>query len=59
MKTWPKISYFAIFDGHGGEECSEFLKNNFLNCLVENTNFPFDIKLCLIETAKKIEEEFF
>ena len=59
MKTWPKISYFAIFDGHGGEECSEFLKNNFLNCLVENTNFPFDIKLCLIETVKKIEEEFF
>ena len=30
MKTWPKISYFGVFDGHGGEECSEFLKNNFM-----------------------------
>lgn len=59
MKTWPKISYFAIFDGHGGEECSEFLKNNFLNYLVENKNFPFDIKLSMIETFQKIEEDFF
>ena len=59
MKTWPKISYFAIFDGHGGEECSEFLKNNYLNYLVENPNFPFDIKLSMIETFQKIEETFF
>ena len=59
MKTWPKISYFAIFDGHGGEECAEFLKNNYLNYLVENSNFPFDIKLSMAETFQKIEEDFF
>ena len=59
LKTWPKISYFAIFDGHGGEECSEFLKNNYLNYLVENPNFPFDIKLSMIETFQKVEEDFF
>ena len=59
MKTWPKISYFGIFDGHGGEECSEFLKNNYMNYLVENTNFPFDIKLSMIESFQKIEEDFF
>ena len=59
MKTWPKISYFAIFDGHGGEECAEYLKNNYLNYLVENPNFPFDIKLSMIETFQKIEETFF
>ena len=59
MKTWPKISYFAVFDGHGGEECSEFLKNNYLNYLVENPNFPFDIKLSMIETFQKVEETFF
>jgi serine/threonine protein phosphatase PrpC len=23
---WPKCSYFAIFDGHGGNVCSDFLK---------------------------------
>ena len=56
MKTWPKISYFGIFDGHGGEGCSDFLKDNFLNYLVENKNFPFDIKLSLTETFEKIEE---
>ena len=59
MKTWPKISYFGIFDGHGGEGCSEFLKDNFLNYLLENKNFPFDIKLSLNETFEKIEEAFF
>ena len=59
LKTWPKISYFAIFDGHGGEECSEFLKNNYLEYLIENKNFPFDIKLSMIETFQKIEESFF
>ena len=59
MKTWPKISYFAIFDGHGGEECSEFLMNNYLNYLIENKNFPFDIKISMIETCQKIEEDFF
>ena len=58
-KTWPKISYFAIFFFFGGEERAEFLKNNYLNYLVENTNFPFDIKLSMIETFQKIEENFF
>jgi protein phosphatase 2C family protein 2/3 len=59
MKTWPKISYFGIFDGHGGEGCSDFLKDNFLNYLIENKNFPFDIKISLNETFDKIEGEFF
>jgi len=25
---WPKCSYFAVFDGHGGSACSDFLKDN-------------------------------
>jgi serine/threonine protein phosphatase PrpC len=25
---WPTISLFAIFDGHGGYRCAEFLKEN-------------------------------
>ena len=59
MKTWPKISYFGIFDGHGGEGCANYLRDNFLNILIENKNFPFDIKVSLSETFEKIEENFF
>lgn len=58
-RTWPKMSYFGIFDGHGGETCSEYLKNNFLNFLIENKNFPFDIKTSITETFERLEEEFY
>ena len=51
------MSYFGIFDGHGGEACSEYLKNNFLGILLDNKNFPFDIKSSITETFEKIEEE--
>ena len=25
---WPKCSFFAIFDGHGGHTCADFLRDN-------------------------------
>ena len=27
-EQWPKCSFFAIFDGHGGNKCADFLKEN-------------------------------
>lgn len=57
-KIWPKMSYFGIFDGHGGEGCSTFLRDNFLNILIENKNFPNDIKTSFIESFQKAEELF-
>ena len=35
FSPWPKMSYFAIFDGHGGDECAEYLKENYLKFLVK------------------------
>ena len=58
-RTWPKMSYFGVFDGHGGESCSEYLKNNFLDYLIENKNFPHDIKTSITETFDKLEDEFY
>jgi protein phosphatase 2C family protein 2/3 len=25
---WPKISFFGIYDGHGGAKCADFLRDN-------------------------------
>ena len=59
VKTWPNLGYFAIFDGHGGESIAEYLKNNFLDCLLKNKNFPTEIKLALTQSFEKIEEDIF
>jgi len=26
LSIWPKCSFFAIYDGHGGSQCADFLK---------------------------------
>ena len=57
-RIWPKMSYFAIFDGHGGDKCSIFLKDNLLNYIMEDKNFPIDIKASLQSSLEKAENEF-
>jgi len=27
-EEWPKVSFFAVYDGHGGNKCADFLKEN-------------------------------
>ena len=41
---WPKASYFSVFDGHGGNKCAEFLRDNLLKLICENDYFPNDIE---------------
>ena len=36
----PHISYFGIFDGHGGDACSNFLKENLDSFLFNSELFP-------------------
>ena len=28
VDEWPRCSYFAIYDGHGGSLCADFLRDN-------------------------------
>lgn len=37
---WPRIDYFAVFDGHGGDKCSEYLKANLLSFIINDVSFP-------------------
>ena len=46
-----KISYFGIYDGHAGNKCCEFLKNNLHNYIFESHFFPN-------EPIKAIEQGF-
>ena len=40
---WPKASYFAVFDGHGGNRCADFLRDNLLKLICNNDYFPNNI----------------
>ena len=55
---WPKLSYFAIFDGHGGNKCAEYLRDNLLKLIIENKNFPSNINLSIKEAIHKADNDF-
>ena len=55
---WPKISYFGVFDGHAGNKCAEFLRDNLLNYICNNNFFPNDIPNAIKYGFKKIDEDY-
>ncbi|KAJ9290642.1 hypothetical protein DTO021C3_1907 [Paecilomyces variotii] len=42
----PQVFYFGIFDGHGGSECSEFLRDS-LHTYIEDTAADFELQSSL------------
>ena len=55
---WPKISFFGVFDGHGGSKCADYLKDNLLSKIVQNIHFPKDIKNAIKKGFEISEKEF-
>jgi protein phosphatase 2C family protein 2/3 len=39
---WPKCSYFAIYDGHGGSSCADYLKECLHTIIINQECFPFN-----------------
>jgi hypothetical protein len=39
--NWPKTSFFAIYDGHGGNKCANFLKENLHHFVYNNSLILF------------------
>ena len=54
----PTISYFSIFDGHGGKKCSDFLKEYLDSYLFNSSYFPRDPYKAIRESFKKAEDNF-
>ena len=44
---WPKTSFFGIYDGHGGEGCSEYLRDCLHKLILNDINFPENIELAI------------
>ena len=53
---WPKISYFAIFDGHAGNKCAEYLRENLLKLICSNSYFPENIPEAIRFGFEKADE---
>ena len=54
----PHISYFGIFDGHGGEACSNFLKENLDSFLFNSNLFPANPIQAIKEAFMVAEDTF-
>ena len=52
------ISYFGIFDGHGGDKCSKFLRDNLDRILFNQTMFPNNVVESVRETFNTAERNF-
>ncbi|KAL1630257.1 Protein phosphatase 2C 6 [Neofusicoccum ribis] len=48
----PQVFYFGVFDGHGGNECSDFLREQLHEYLEQSTRL-FELKSSLENSAQK------
>jgi serine/threonine protein phosphatase PrpC len=55
---YPKISFFGLYDGHGGNKCSNFLQENFDSFLFDSEYFPLYTLQAINEAYTKAECEF-
>jgi serine/threonine protein phosphatase PrpC len=56
VKVWPKIQIFCVFDGHGGHKCAEYLKDTFHNSIINQPQFPENIKEAINQAAYQTEK---
>ena len=55
---WPKCSFFAVYDGHGGFGCADFLRDNLHQMIIKDSNFPHSPKDAILNGCSQAEEEF-
>lgn len=55
---WPKISFFGIYDGHGGSGCADFLRQHLHYNILNSSHFPHDPEMSILEGCVKTENDF-
>ena len=57
-EVWPKSSFFAVYDGHGGSACADFLRDNLHQFVTRSLSFPYNPQQALIEGFALAEKTF-
>ena len=57
-ETWPRCSFFGIYDGHGGSACADFLRDNLHQFVIKESSFPTNPKDALKTGFIAAEKKF-
>lgn len=52
------INLFGVFDGHGGNRCSNFLKDNLFTELLNNKDFSRDLEQSIKDSFHHIDDTY-
>ena len=55
---WPKTSFFGIYDGHGGSQCSEFLRDSLHKLILNDPNYPENVEQAIKNGFQNAEQTF-
>lgn len=55
---WPRCSFFAIYDGHGGNACADFLRDNLHQFVIKEPSFPGNPKEAIQIGFANAEKKF-
>ncbi|EGR28296.1 protein phosphatase 2c, putative [Ichthyophthirius multifiliis] len=58
IQDWPNVSFYGIYDGHGGCQCADFLKDQLHNFIIKDDNFPHNPKQAIINGFLNADESF-
>lgn len=57
-ESWPKCSFFGVYDGHGGAACADFLRDHLHQFIIKAPMFPWNPKEALRTGFQEAERTF-
>lgn len=57
-EEWPKIQIFAVYDGHGGNQCAEYLKEHLHNNIIMQPEFPSNVKEAIVRGCHMTDKNY-
>lgn len=55
---WPNCCFFGVYDGHGGTDCADFLRDNLHKYVINDPNFPHDCETAIRRGFAEAERVF-